>query len=298
MRVTSRPAVIHQEARLLRDLILTEARFRGIHLEAHSLRVDFGLPVLQVALDGKLLRRCSVRLPGRPGSTEPDVITVHGSGFRTSRMWPRKNDGTFNIDAVTTYLLALVQEEVSRPKPRLEISRVAAAQSGIHVVHAAAVCLGKLALSVTVDALVLRVEDAHIRQRIEGHLVKDGLTDGDMRALADATGLFLCRDYRIDDDDLLQPIDDSILRVLRIGRPVGTGIERRYVLLLDRSRNSIDVADPGGMGLAKVTAAKLRAAWVLGAAGRPWVASISSKWPASHVTSAERHLGGTSACGT
>jgi hypothetical protein len=193
-------------------------------------------------------------------------------------MWPRKLDGSFNIGAITDHVLALVHRELSDPKIALQVpASVSAAASGLHVVHLAGVRLGVVVQQSEPEALVNRVEDARVRQRIEAHGFKRGLTDGDMRALADAGSLFLGREMRLDDHDPLEPINERILRILKVCKRIGREVERRYVLLLDRHLQRIDVADPGGIGVASIAVAELRAAWKLGATGRPWVATISGR---------------------
>jgi hypothetical protein len=198
-------------------------------------------------------------------------------------MWPRKRDRSFNIPAITDHLCALVAQELSRAKPALHLpGRVSAAASGLHVVHLAGVRLGVLASGSNAETLVTRVEDGRTRQRIEAHLLGDGLTSGDMRALSDAAGLSLGTSNRIDDHDPLEPIDDLILTVLRVGKTIGSEVEQRYVLILDHRGNEIDLADPAGEGLTTMTSRVLGKAWTLGAArGKPWVGTISASraWP-------------------
>ena len=207
------------------------------------------------------------------------MITVHGSGHRASRSWPRKTDGGFNIAAVTDCLLALVDEELSRPRPALTLpGGISAAASGLHVVHLAGVQLGVSDADSKAAYVLGRVEDDGIRQRIAAHLIERGLTDADMRGLADAAGLFLGRANRIGDHDPLEPINDRILTILRVGSRAGPGVARRHVVILDHRGDEIDLADPAQRGVTTVTAMELRTAWMLGSGrGKPWVATVFAR---------------------
>jgi hypothetical protein len=269
--------MIPPSAARLRDQILTEAHARGIDLEQEGLALEQDLPVLRLRLGGAILRSARIRLPGAPGRVaySPDVITVHGSGFRASKAWPRKLDGTFNIRAVVNHLLALVNEELSRPRPALRVPvGVPAAASGLHVVHAAAVHLRTVPTDATPDDLVARIKDDLRRQKIMSRADRGGLTDGDLRVLSMAGGMFLGRAMKFGDFDPFEP-SDHILTMLKIGARTGERIERRFVLMLDRRADEITVADPGGDGEVTMQERELDAAWKLGATTRvPWLGTL------------------------
>jgi hypothetical protein len=116
--------MISRGTRQLRDAILAEARDRGVPLDEESLTIEQGLPVLRFASEIGALLGARVR---RPVSSHPlpDVISIHGSGFKTSRTWPRRRDGAFSISAVVDHLLALLRAEIERPKADLPSWRTA-----------------------------------------------------------------------------------------------------------------------------------------------------------------------------
>ena len=174
--------------RALVATILREARSRGVDLDEESVTVQGDLPVLRIRIGRRVLRTARIRLPGPPGSRGPDVVTVHGSGYLSSKTWPRKRDGSFALSAVVDHLLELVRGELEHARPDPPVaSGVQAAASGIHVLHAAGILLGTITGDANPDALVERITDLTIRSRIDSHLRKGGLTDGDSESARDGT---------------------------------------------------------------------------------------------------------------
>ena len=275
--VTASRTVITRETLLLRDSLLAEARARGVPLDEKSVTLEVNLPVLRVRYGDRVLRSARIRLPGASGSCEPDVITVHGSGYRSSRMWPRKLDGTFAIPAVVDHFLALVRDELENPQPDpLVAAGVPAAASGLHVMHAAAVVLGTVTDDARPEVIVARVTDPTTRERIVGHAEKGGLTDGDLRALGDALGLFVSRCMKFDGFDPFEPISGDIVSVLRLGRQTSRNIELRYVLLLDGRGDWVRLADPAGKGIVELRRKDVETTWRLGALrGSGWLGAVS-----------------------
>jgi hypothetical protein len=161
-------------------------------------------------------------------------------------MWPRRLDGTFAIPAVVDHLLGLVREELENPWPVPPVARgVPVAASGVHVMHAAAVLLGAVSEDASPAALVERVAEDRVRRRIQAHTGERGLTDGDLRALGDALGLFVSRCMKFDGFDPFEPVSGDIVSVLRLGRQAGPKVELSYVLLLDRRAGRVKLAPPG-----------------------------------------------------
>jgi hypothetical protein len=273
--------MIPTAARHLRDLILASAQARGVSLEQRFLRLERGLPVLRLRLDGRVLRGCHVDLPGDPAAADhgyaPDVITVHGSGDRASRMWPRQRDGGFKMEAVVDHILRLAEAELSRVVPDLLIpSGIPASRSGLIILHLAAVKLGLVEPGSNAELLAENVTDSKIRERIEGHLGRGGLTDGDLHRLADANAMFASRATKIDFDPF-ELHSDRWVQVLRIGRMANGHVEHRYVIVLDdHDLTEFTLADPAGDGLVTFKRDELTEAWKLGAKkGVKWVGTIS-----------------------
>ncbi|MBI3200090.1 MAG: hypothetical protein HYZ29_01025 [Myxococcales bacterium] len=209
----------------------------------------------------------------------PDVITVHGSAWKSSKMWPRQRDGGFKIDAVVDHILRLAEAELSRVVPDFVIpSGIPASRSGLVMLHVAGIKLGLVERGSKAELLVEKVTDAKIRQRIESHLGQGGLTDGDLHRLADANGMFASRSTKIDFDPF-ELHSDRWVQVLRLGRMVNGRVEHRYVIIVDdHDLTEFTLADPAGAGLVRFTRDELTKAWQLGAKrGVTWVGTVSAR---------------------
>lgn len=271
--------MISRSNQLLRDAILAEASHRGVPLAQESFKVEHGLAILRVRRGDRVLRGVHVRFPGSSRGL-PDVITVHGSGHRASRMWPRKRNGTFNIGAVVDHLLALVRQETERATPDLSFvsKHVAAGISGLHVMHATAILVGAMPTGSSPQHLLDKVSDERRRAKITAHVQGAGLHDSDLRVLGDAIRVFFGRATKLDDIDPLEPISPEILTLLKFGRAREGFVERRLVLLLTRRGDEITIADPAGEGVVEMPIKDAKAALELAAAhGRPWV-GMGSRW--------------------
>jgi len=270
--------VIPTSARHLRDQFLATARSKGVPLEERFFRLELGLPVLHLRLGDRPLRGCHVRFPGDPAVAEygnPDVITVHGSGERSSKMWPRKIDGTFNIVAATDHLLHLVEVEVSRRVPDLDVPRrIPPGLSGLYVMHLAGVRLGKFPAT-SKPEIPLEALDETTRARIENKIAKGMLIEADIRKLDLPNELHFGRGNKMDFDPF-HIYSDRSLPVVVLGRNTGTKVERRFVLVIDdHDGTKYTVADPAGDGLVEFTRADLEEAWKLGARkGVKWAGSL------------------------
>lgn len=194
-------------------------------------------------------------------------------------MWPRNREGGFKFEALVDHIVRLAEAEVSRILPDLVVpSGIPASRSGLVMLHLAAVKLGLVEPGTTADQLVENVTDSDIRKRIEDHLARRGLTDGDLHRLADANGMFASRATKIDFDPF-ELLSDRWVEVLRLGRNVKGHVEHRYVIVLeDHDLTAFTLADPGGDGLVRFTRDELTKAWKLGAKkGVKWVGTVSAR---------------------
>lgn len=283
MRTADPSPAIPPEALHLARLILASAQARGVPLEQRFLRLERGLPVLRLRLGGRAVRGCHVALPGDPRVAQsghaPDVVTVHGSGNRASRMWPRNREGGFKIEAVVDHIVRLAEADVSRTVPDLVIpSGILASRSALVVMHLAGVKLGLIEPGSQAELLVENFTDSEIRKRIEGHLARGGLTDGDLHRLADANGMFFSRSTKLDFDPF-ELHSDRWVQVLRLGRKVNGKLEHRHVIVLDdHDLAAFTLADPAGDGLVRFTRDELTEQWKLGAKkGVRWVGTVSAR---------------------
>lgn len=183
------------------------------------------------------------------------------------------------MEAVVDHILRLAEADLSRVVPDLVIpSGILASRSGLTMMHLAGVKFGILAPGSKAEVLMEKISDDKIRKRIEDHLARGGLTDGDLHRLADANGVFASRATKIDFDPF-ELHSDRWVQVLRLGRIVNGHVEHRYVILLDdHDLNEFAVADPAGDGLVKFTRDELSEAWKLGAKKNVrWVGTISAR---------------------
>jgi len=194
-------------------------------------------------------------------------------------MWPRKLDGSFRIEAVVDHIVRLIEAEVSRAVPDLVIPNgVPASRSGLVMLQLAGVKLGLVEPGSKAEIIVENVTDSKIRKRIEDHLGRGGLTDGDLHRLADANGMFFSRSTKIDFDPF-ELHSDRWVQVLRLGRKANGHVEHRYVSILDdHDLTEFTLADPAGDGLVTLTRAGLTEAWKLGAKKNvKWVGTVSGR---------------------
>jgi len=194
-------------------------------------------------------------------------------------MWPRKLDGSFKIEAVGDHIVRLAEVEMSRTVRDLVVpSGVPASRSGLVMLHLAAVRLGLVEPGSQTELLVKNATDSKIRKRIEDHLARGGLTDGDLHRLADANGMFFSRSTKIDFDPF-ELASDGWVQVLRLGRKANDDVEHRYVIVLDdHDLTQFTLADPNRNGLVKFTRDELTKAWRLGAKkGVKWVGTVSAR---------------------
>lgn len=264
------------ETHHLKDLIFTEVRGRGIDLQELSFHVDEGDPCVRVGLEGVNLAGARIRI--RDGEDlHPKAITVVGASDGWSRTWQRRRDDTFDIAAVADYVVALIEYERARPPmPELQVpSGAPAASSGIHVVHLAAIRLGVRPPLTTPEDLVSRLGDARRRARIERNLATSGLIEADLRALADVVPLHLYRPNKVDFDPF-EPFGRHVLPIALVGRATASGIESRYVLVLDYRQREVLLADPAGEGRVTLARDSFWASWKLGQRrGLSWVGLVT-----------------------
>jgi hypothetical protein len=107
-------SMLPAEARHLRDLIFAVARVRGVVLQELNFRLERGIPELRFTAEGATLIGCRIRIPGGPTSVQTG-ITVSGPSDGWSRGRPRKRDDSFDISAVTDFVVALVDHEIAKP---------------------------------------------------------------------------------------------------------------------------------------------------------------------------------------
>jgi hypothetical protein len=214
------------------------------------------------------------------------VVTVHASGDRSSKTWPRQRGGDFKITAIVEHIVHLAEIELSRPVPELSVPQgVPAGLSGLHVLHLAGVVLGALPVGSKPEVLLGRLE-ARDRARIEAKIARGALIEADIRLMDRSNGYSFGRNGKsrvpqqdsVDDHDPFFIWSDQSFPVLVLGRTVGSKMERRFVLVLDdHNLAEFTVADPAGDGLVKFTRDDLTEAWKLGAkndvkwAGSVWV---------------------------
>jgi len=265
------------EALDLARLILASAQSRGVHLEEHVFHLKVGRPVLHFRLGDRVLRGCHVGLPGdrKLARYTSDVITVHGSGDRSSKTWPRQRDGEFNLSAIVEHILVLVEVELARQVPELTVpTGIPTGLSGLHVLHLAGVRLGALPVNSKPEVL-LDALDPGDRARMEAKIAQGVLIEADIRLMDRSNGYSFGRHGKLDLDQF-HIWSDRSLPVLVLGRAVASKVERRFVLILDdHDGTEFTVADPAGQGLVKFTRAELTRCWAKGAKkGVKWAGSI------------------------
>jgi hypothetical protein len=139
-------------------------------------------------------------------------------------------------------------------------SGVPAAASGLHVVQLAAIRLGVRPPSTAPEDLLDSVRDEHRRARIVRHLHTGGLTEADLRVLAELTPLNLYRPNNVDFDPF-EPFRQNVLAIALVGSVTASGVESRYVLVLDYGEREVTVADPAGEGLVTTSRDSFLQSW-------------------------------------
>jgi hypothetical protein len=267
---------ITPEARHLKDLIFAKVRARGIALQEVSFRIDEGDPCVRFSVDGVNLAGARIRI--RDGEDMfPKVVTISGASEGWSRSWQRRRDQTFDIVAVADFLAALIEHERARPPvPELRVpSGVPAEASGLHVMHLAAIRLRMCLPAAMPEDLLGAVNDERRRARIGRGLAAGGLMEADLRVLSDALSLHLYRPNK-PDFDLFEPLGRDVLPLALVGRAAPSGIERRYVLVLECGQRDVMVADPAGEGLVTLDRDSFWSAWKLAERrGIAWVGLVT-----------------------
>ena len=267
---------IPAEARHLKDLIFAEVQRRGVALQERWFRIEHEKPVLRFQVEGVVLHGCRIRIPGGFDSPQK-VITVSGSSDRWSNSWHRRRDDSFDVAAVADYVVALIQHERAKPPaPELQVpSGLPASTSGLHALHLAAIRLGVRPSAMNAHELLNGVSDDRTRSRIERRLKTDGLTEADLRVLADVVPLNLWRPNKLDFDPF-EPLGRNVLPLALVGKAGRSGIESRYVLVLDYGASGVLMADPAGEGLVTLDRDSFWGAWKLAERrGLPWVGLVS-----------------------
>ena len=251
-------------------------RTRGIGLQELSFRVDEGSPCIRFGVAGVNLAGARIRI--RDGEDlRPKVITISGASNGWSRTWQRRRNHTFDIAAVADFLVALVEHERAKsPMPALRVpSGVPVAASGLHVVQLAAIRLGVRPPETFPEDLLGSVLDERRLARIARHLQIGGLIEADLRLLAGVAQLNLYRPNKLDFDPF-EPFGRNVLPLALIGRAALSGIETRYVLVVEYGQRDVRVADPAGEGLVRLDHDSFWASWKLAERrGLSWVGLVA-----------------------
>lgn len=268
---------IPPEARGLKDLIFAQVQSRGIDLDQLSFRTDEGDPCVRFRVEGVNLAGARIRI--REGEdARPKVVTVSGASGGWSRSWQRRRDDSFDVAAIAEFVVTLVSHERAKPPmPELRVpSGVPPARSGLHVMQLAAVRLGVGPTSATPEDLLAGVGDAR-RASIERKLASAGLLEADLRVLADVASLHLYRPNKLTFDPF-EPLDVDTLPIALVGRATRSGIEARYVLVLEYGDHEVLLADPAAGGLVPLARNSFWAAWKLAERrGLSWVGLVTRK---------------------
>lgn len=259
-----------------KELIFAGVRARGIALQEVSFRIDEGDRCVRFGVHAVNLAGARIRI--RDGEDMfPKVITVSGASDGWSRTWQRRRDHTFDIAAIADFLVALIEHERARPPmPQLRVpSGVPAEASGLHVMHLAAIRLGMCLPAARPEDLLDAVNDERRRTRMGRGLAAGGLVEADLRVLADRVSLHLYRPNKADFDPF-EPLGRDVLPIALVGRAALSGIERRFVLVLDYGEHAVTVADPAGRGFVTMKRESFWSAWKLAERrGIAWVGLVT-----------------------